>query len=420
MGKQKGKHVLGKLSAVRIAKEKTPGYYADGGNLWLRVSASGSKSWTFVYTVNGRTREMGLGGLHKVSLERARQKATQERAKLGDGVDPIDVRQSARDQASTVVARRVTFSEAAKRYIAAHSPTWSNEKHAAQWTATLETYAAPWIGSLPVAAVDTTLIMKVLEPIWTTKTETATRVRQRVENVLDWATTQGLRDGANPARWKGHLDNLLPKPGKIAGAAVVHHRALPFEGVPQFMIDLRQQQGVAARALEFTVLTACRSNEVLGARWEEIDLENDLWVIPAGRMKMKKEHRVPLNVRAGELLLIMKKLTDGTGFVFPGMKAGRPLSNMAMTTVLRRMKVDAVPHGFRSSFRDWASEKTTYQKEVCEMSLAHAIGDKVEAAYRRGDLFDKRRKLMHAWCDFANVQEIAKPATVTPITARIA
>ena len=419
MVKQKGKHVLGKLSAVQVAKLKAPGYHSDGGNLWLRVSKSGSKSWCLIYTVNGRTRQMGLGGLHKVSLERARQKATQERAKLGDGIDPISQRQTTLDRDRVEVARRVTFAEACKKYIEAHSPTWQNTKHVAQWTATLETYATPVIGALPVAAVDTTLIMKVLQPIWTTKTETATRVRQRIERVLDWATTQGLRDGANPARWRGHLDNLLPKPEKIAGAAVVHHRALPFDDVPQFMIDLRQQQGIAARALEFTALTACRSNEVLGAMWEEVDLENNIWTIPASRMKTKKEHKVPLNVRARELLFMMKKLSDGTGFVFPGAKENRPLSNMGMTSVLRRMKVNAVPHGFRSSFRDWAAERTTYQKEVCEMALAHAIPSAVEAAYRRGDLFDKRRRLMNDWCDFAYVQEI-KPATVTPITARIA
>lgn len=318
------------------------------------------------------------------------------------------------------VARRVTFSEAAKRYIAAHSPTWQNLKHVAQWTATLETYADPFIGSLPVAAVDTALVTKVLEPIWLTKTETATRVRQRIERVLDWATTQKLREGENPARWKGHLENLLAPPRKIPDAQVKHHAALPVADLPQFMIDLRQQAGIAARALEFAILTAARSGEVLGATWSEVDLENNLWTVPANRMKAKKEHRVPLNVRARELLFLMKKLGGDTGYIFPGSKEKRPLSDMSMTAVLRRMKVNAVPHGFRSTFKDWAAEKTTFANELSEMALAHAIDSKVEAAYRRGDLFDKRRQLMHAWCDFAYVQSITTAATVTPIYGRAA
>jgi integrase len=415
MGKQKGKHVLGKLSAVQVTKLKEPRYYSDGGNLWLRVTQSGSKSWYLIYTVNGKTHQMGLGGLHKVSLDRARQKAAEARAKLGDGIDPVAERQANLDADRVAVARRVTFSEAAKSYIKAHTPTWQNAKHTAQWTNTLEKYAAPVIGDLPVAAVDTGLVMKILEPIWTTKTETATRVRQRIESVLDWATTQKLREGANPARWKGHLDNLLPAPTKVA--AVQHHAALPFAEINGFVTDLRKQEGIAAKALEFLILCASRTSEVINAEWKEFDLNKGVWTIPAERMKAKKKHVVPLSPRAVE---VIKSLLSECGgqYVFHGGKAGKPLSNGGMLSLLKRMnRNDLTSHGFRSTFRDWAAEKTIFQKEVCEMALAHTIGDAVEAAYRRGDLFDKRRKLMEAWATYIKTEQKHDDSNVITLRA---
>jgi integrase len=339
-----------------------------------------------MWKVAGKRREMGLGSLRDVSLAKARQKAAEARQKVADGLDPI---------ASREKARMMTFGEAADALIDSMSSSWRNEKHRAQWKMTLTAYCAP-IRTKSVAEVGTDDVLKVLKPVWTTKAETASRLRGRMERVLDFARAQGQRSGENPARWRGHLDAILPKRAKLTRG---HHKAMPFDEVSIFLVDLRQRDGIAARALEFTILTAARSGEVLGARWDEIDLENFLWIVPAARMKGAREHRVPLSPSTVEILRAVEKTRLGD-FVFPGVKRGRPLSVMALEMVLRRMKVDATVHGFRSAFRDWAGERTTFPREVAEAALAHLVGDAVERAYRRGDALEKRRRLMDAWASF--------------------
>ncbi|WP_147154985.1 tyrosine-type recombinase/integrase [Reyranella soli] len=392
------------LSSGKVEKAG-PGRYGDGAGLYLLVRSPEAKFWVFRYVRNGRMREMGLGpatGRAKVLLNDARTKARTLYEAVRDGRDPLEERQAARTARSVAVAKATTFAECAKAYIASHSAGWKNEKHAQQWEKTLETYAAPIIGSLPVQAVDTSLVLKVLEPIWTKKPETASRLRGRLEVILDYARARHLRDGENPARWKGHLEALLPAKSKVR--RVENHAALPYAEMAAFMVELRKQPGVAARLLEFTILTAARTGEALGARWSEIAEDQKLWTISADRMKAKREHRSPLSVRALAILDEMKPLRhEGCDFVFPGALLGRPLSNMAMLTLLRRMeRGDLTVHGFRSSFRDWAAERTNFPSEVAEMALAHAVGDKVEAAYRRGDLFEKRRGLSDAWGAFCD------------------
>jgi integrase len=338
---------------------------------------------------------MGLGSAGTFSLAEAREKALACRKLCAEGLDPIEVRQVQRQDAAIESARAMTFRQCATAYIEAHRAGWRNAKHAAQWTATLEAYAYPVFGELPVAGVDTGLVMRAVEPIWATKPETATRVRGRVESILDWATTRGFRRGENPARWKGHLANLLPKRSRVR--KVEHHAALPFVEVPAFLKALEAQSGAAAQALAFTILTAARTSETLGARWSEIDLAARIWTVPAERMKAGVEHRVPLTAPAVAILERMAEVR-ADDFVFPGGKRGRPLSNMAMLVLLRRMdRGDLTVHGFRSSFRDWAAETTHYAAEVVEAALAHTIESKVVKAYRRGDLFEKRRELMDAW-----------------------
>jgi integrase len=394
--------------------------YADGDGLYLQVSGteSISKSWIYRFMLNGRSREMGLGALHTISLKLAREEAAECRRLRRDGVDPIEARRAERATARLQAAKSVMFKDCAASYIAAHKLSWTNAKHAAQWKATLATYADPIIGALPVQQIDTTLVMKVLEqevrdaatktaaPLWAARPETASRLRGRIEVVLDWAKVRGYRDGENPACWRGHLDKLLPQQSKVR--RVRHHPALAFDELPNFIAAIQQQNGVTAKALEFLILTAARTSEVVGARPEEI--KGQVWTIPADRMKGKKEHRVSLSGRAVEIIQQMKE--HSSEYLFPGRKPGRPLSNMAMLELMRGMKREggepwsdrhgdpAVPHGFRSTFRDWASEQTGYPREVIEMSLAHTITDKVEAAYRRGDLFEKRRRLMAEWSRF--------------------
>ena len=307
-------------------------------------------------------------------------------------------------------AKDLTFKQAAVAYIAAHEAGWRNAKHAAQWKSTLETYAYPVVGSLLVRDIDLTHVLAILEPLWKTKTETATRLRGRIEQVLDWATARGHRDGLNSARWRGHLDKMLARPSKVA--RVVHRAALPVAEVGSFMAALREADGVGARALEFAILTAARSGEVRGASWSEIDLDTATWTIPGERMKMGREHRVPLSGPAVKLLRALTRVA-GSDLVFPAPRGGQ-LSDMTLTAVLRRMKIPAVPHGFRSTFRDWASERTNYPRDAAEMALAHAIGDKVEAAYRRGDLFDKRRRMMADWATFCG--RLPAGNNVTPMT----
>ncbi|WP_186129783.1 tyrosine-type recombinase/integrase [Burkholderia gladioli] len=387
-----------KLSQLTITKTTKPGLYADGGGLYLQVTSAGVKSWLFRYMRSGKARGMGLGPLHTISLAEARTRALDCRRLLLDGIDPIDARDAERAKQRVAKANDITFKQCADKYIEAHRAGWKNAKHADQWANTLATYAVPVFNVLPVSSIDTALVMKVLDPIWTTKTETASRVRGRIESVLDWATVRGYRTGDNPARLKGHLDTLLPKRARVQ--KVKHHPALPYADLPDFMKLLRAQEGTAARALELLILSATRTNEVIGARWLEFNLDEGVWIIPAERMKMRKEHRVPLSARAIALIKAQEDMRQGD-YVFPGARYQRPLSNMAMLQLLERMKrKDITVHGFRSTFRDWAGETTHYPREVCEAALAHGIKDKAEAAYARGDLFLKRAALMQDWADF--------------------
>lgn len=408
---------IGKLAPVTLGKAMKPGMHADGGGLYLQVTESGARSWIFRFMLHGRAREMGLGSLHTFSLADARERAREHRKLLADGIDPIEHRKAQRAGERLAAATAITFEQCAERYIEAHRAGWRNPKHAAQWPSTLREYVRPVFGSLPVQAVDVGLVTKALEPIWHSKPETASRVRGRIEAVLDWATVRGYREGDNPARWRGHLDKLLPGRAKVR--KVAHHPALPYDDMGEFVAALRQQDGIAARALEFLILTAARTGEVIGARWSEFDLAEKLWTVPADRMKASKEHRVPLSPAAVAIIEQMKSVrVDDHAFVFPGGKRGKPLSNMAMLKLLKRMgRGDLTAHGFRSSFRDWAAERTSYPREVAEMALAHTVGDKVEAAYRRGDLFAKRRRLMDEW---ARHCELAKSAgKVVPLAARV-
>jgi len=369
--------------------------YADGGGLYLQVSENGGRSWIFRFKQNGRARDMGLGSLTSVSLATAREMAAECRRTRLTGVDPIEVRRTDRREAQLAAARSMTFDQCRDAFIEAHKSAWRNAKHRAQWTNSLATYVGPVFGAMPIQRVDVALVMKVLEPIWSTKPETASRVRGRIERVLDWAKVRGFRQGENPARWRGHLDALLPARGKVR--KVKHHAALPYDQIGAFMAALRTREAVAARALEFMILTAARTGEVLGARRDEIDFQAKMWVVPPRRMKSGREHRVPLS-RAAISVLKDMQARHQDDLLFPGDRRGKQLSNMAMLMMLRRMdRADLTAHGFRSTFRDWAAECTNFPAEVAEAALAHVVGDKVEAAYRRGDLFEKRRRLMDAW-----------------------
>lgn len=391
-----------KLTALAVNRASKPGYYSDGAGLYLQVSKTGTKSWIFRYVRAGKERQMGLGALHTVSLAQARESARGCRSILQAGGDPLEQRKAEQLESALERAQAITFDFCATGYISAHRGSWKSEKHAAQWESTIATYASPTIGSLPVASVDTSHIVKLLQPIWESKTETATRVRSRIENILDWATVSKFRVGDNPARWRGHLENLLADPAKMK--KVEHHPALPWREMGVFMPRLRESAGIAARAVEFGILTATRSGELRGTEWSEIDFSEALWTIPKERMKGGKEHRVPLSTHAIALLNAMPRVSE---FVFPGKKANSPLSDMSLTAVLRRLKRgDITMHGFRSTFRDWCSESVgnSFPREVCEHALAHSLPDKVEAAYRRGDLLDKRKVLMQVWADYcANV-----------------
>lgn len=386
-----------RLSALKVANLKDPGYFADGANLYLRIAPGGSRGWIFRYTVNGRTRDMGLGAFPGISLAVARKLADKNRGQVKEGIDPVDYRRAERAAQRVSAARTLTFDECVREYIADHESGWRNAKHRMQWASTLKTYASPIFGKLPVSAVDGGLVLRALKAIWNDKPETASRVRGRIELVLDWARVHGYRGGDNPARWKGNLDHLLPAPSKVR--RVKHHAALPHVEIGPFMAALRNRDEMASRALQFVILTAARTGEALGATWNEIDFKGKTWAIPSERMKAGKDHRVPLS---GAALAILERLHDvgDCDFIFHGAKQGRPLSDMALLMLLRRIdRPDVTVHGFRSTFRDWAAEHTNYPREVAEMALAHAVGSAVEAAYRRGDLFDKRRRLMDAWSD---------------------
>jgi integrase len=408
---------LGRLTALKVEKARKPGMYADGGGLYLRVTPEGARNWVFRFMIDRKPRWMGLGPLALYSLADARARAQDARRKRHEGIDPIEARRAKRAQQRLDAAKAITFKQCAESYIASHRAGWRNAKHRYQWPATLGAYVYPAIGALPVQAVDTALVHKVLEPIWTAKPETASRVRQRIENILGFAKVCGYRDGENPARWRGHLDNLLPARSKVRD--VKHLAALPYVELPTFLVNLRTREATAARALEFLVLTAARTGEVIGARWNEIDMLDKIWTVPAGRMKAHREHRVPLSPRAVAILkemLAARNGDDGNAYVFPGPKPGKPLSNMAFLMLLRRMGLDYLTvHGFRATFKTWASERTSFQNEIAEAALAHIIGDKVEQAYRRGDLFDKRRRLMQQWATYCTAAAREQQGNVTPL-----
>jgi integrase len=391
-----------------------PGKYEDGGGLRLVVSNAGARKWVLRYTINGKRREMGLGSFPDIGLAAARDKASEYRIQARDGIDPIEARQIEPEKIPT-------FTTCAARYIRAHRSGWKNAKHARQWVSTLKTYARPEIGSKKVDTIATEDILKILTPIWTSKTETAKRVQGRIENVFDYAAAHKYRDPLNPARWRGHLDKLLPRPSRVK--KVTHHPAMPHTEVPAFMKELAGNGSVSALALRFLILTATRTNEVLQARWNEIDLEAAIWIIPAERMKARCEHRVPLSDTALHILDALPRV-DGNPHVFPGSRQGRPLSNMALLQLMRGMGYGVncdrgafVPHGFRSSFRDWSGEVSSFPRDVAEMALAHVIENKVEAAYRRGDLFDKRRKMMQEWADY--LEQLKAGAEIIPIKQNI-
>jgi integrase len=401
---------LEKLSPAAVKNAKD-GMHGDGGGLWLHVGPNAydkngkptktGKSWIFRFMLDGKAREMGLGPVHDVGLAEARNKARDCRNKVRDGIDPLEAKHAKRKARKLEAAKAITFKACAGKYIAANKAGWRNEKHADQWENTLTAYVYPLMGGLSVSEIDTGHVTRVLEPIWTTKSETASRVRGRIESVLSYATTHGWRAGENPARWRGHLENVLPKKSKVS--KVEHHAALPWRESGAFMKTLTAEQGTGALAFRFAILTAARTGEVIGAQWAEIDMQHAVWTIPGVRMKAGVEHRVPLSDDAMALLRDAAKLrVDGVDFVFPGGKKGKPLSNMALLMTLRRMKRDDLTaHGFRSTFRDWAAE-TGQPADIAEAALAHTVGDKTVAAYQRGDLLDRRRKLMEAWAAFCS------------------
>ena len=390
--------IKNKLTARTVESKKVSGYYSDGGNLYLRITKSLTKSWAFYYVKEGKRTEMGLGSIADVSLEQAREKAAELRKQLANGIEPLAEKRQQEHERKLQQAKSMSFQQCADAYINAHKAGWKNPKHLQQWQNTLAQYVFPVFGDLDVKTIDTALITKCLEPIWLSKNETAGRVRGRVESILDWATARKFRTGENPARWRGHLDKLLAKPSKIQNPE--HHSALPYSKIHSFLTQLREQEGIAAQCLEFTILTAARTGETIGATWAEIDLDEKIWTIPAERMKAKREHRVPLNSCALAILQNMAAIRFND-YVFPSNKKG--LSNMAMLTVLKRMeRTEITVHGFRSTFRDWAAEMTAYPSEVVEMALAHTIKNQVEAAYPRGDLLGKRSRLMENWAQYCN------------------
>ena len=410
-----------RLTAKKVETLKTPGRYADGYGLYLQVVSPNNKSWLLRYERAGRERMMGLGPLRDISLKKARERASAARQLLLDGIDPLEARLAAEAARALEFAKAVTFAKAAEQYFDQHERKWRNQKHRAQFTSTLKTYAYASIGHLTAAAVDTGLVLKVLEQpvraergypagsLWEARPETASRLRGRIEAVLDWATVRGYRKGENPARWKGHLENVLPARAEVHKAT--HHAALPYVEIQGFLSQVRERGGVAAQALEFTILTAARTGETIGAIWDEVDLVNAIWTIPAGRMKGRREHRVPLSDKSLSVLEALPR-EPNNNHVFIGLrKAG--LSNMAMAKLLSRMgRHDITVHGFRSAFRDWAAEQTNHPNHVVEMALAHVVSNKVEAAYRRGDLLEKRRRLMSEWAVYCS--STAKTGDVLP------
>ena len=390
--------ILPQLSDRTVAAIKNAGRHPVGGvpGLFLRVTDTGHRGWVLRIMVGAQRRDLGLGAYPSVSLAEAREIARQIRDDVRHGREPLAPSKASRAALISKAATEKTFQWCTTEFLRAKSGEWKNAKHRQQWENTLETYAMPHLGHLAVSAIDLPHVLECLRSLWDEKTETASRLRGRIESVLDWATVSKYRSGENPARWKGHLDKVLPAPTKIQ--KVKHHEAISVDQLPPFMVELRKQVGLAPRALEFVILTAARSGEVRGATWNELNLEEATWIVPAERMKAGVEHRVPLSKAAVELLRALPRL-EGSNLVFPGSKK-QPLSDMAMTAVMRRMKRTAVPHGFRSTFRDWAGEKTNYPRELAEQALAHALESKVEAAYRRGDALEKRRPMMESWATY--------------------
>jgi integrase len=405
----------GRLTALKVERAKKPGMYADGGGLYLQVTSAGARSWIFRYRLNGYlskagrplSREMGLGPLHVVGLADARTRAAECRRLLLDGIDPLDAKRTTRAREALNAAKAMTFAEVAENYITAHRAGWRNARSATAWSTTLAAYVNPICGALLVNTVDTAIVLRVLEPIWTSKTVTAGRVRGRIELILDFAKARGLREGENPARWRGHLDHLLPAIAKVR--KVEHHPAMAYSELGEFMAQLRAHDAIAARALEFLILTAGRTAEVLGARWGEINIREKVWIVPAHRMKAGREHRVPLSAGALAVLAGMDKRSD---YVF---SSGGRLRHGALNEMLRG-KDGITVHGFRSCFRVWAAECTSYPSEVAELALAHAVGSQVERSYNRTDLFERRRRLMAEWSEFCSAPS-HQPGEVVPLHA---
>jgi integrase len=392
-----------KLTTLEVKKDLPPGLYGDGDGLYLQVSNQKTKAWVFRYMMAGRARKMGLGAVDRVTLADARKKAKAAYSLVQDGVDPIEERGARKAKQAAESAKALTFKECAEGYIAAHKSSWKSDKHAGQWEATLETYAYPVIGALPVQLIETAHVMKIIQPIWESKTETASRVRGRIEKVLDRAKALKIRSGENPAAWRGHLDQLLPAKSQVA--PVENHPALPYAELPEFMAKLRAKEGVSARALEFTILTVARTGDTIGATRQEIDRTERLWAVPAGRVKgkrgaRKRDHVVPL---AKQALAVLDAVPEEGSFIFPGGKEGAGLSNAAMSELLKGMGYSpdvATVHGFRSTFTDWVADETDYPNEMSELAKAHTVSDKVERAYRRGNMLEKRRRMMADWAKF--------------------
>ena len=386
-----------RLTAMKVLKTKKTGWYPDGDGLYLQISPTSTKSWVYRYKFKGKERRQGLGRYPDTSLDEARGRATDSRKLKNAGTDPIEHKRNQTAQTNLDSAKGITFRECAILYIDSHKAAWRNRKHESQWRNTLETYAYPIIGDLSIQDVDVGLILKVLEPIWTTKTETATRVRQRIENICDWAKAREYREGENPARWRGHLDKLLPKPTKVQ--KVKHFEALHYSEMPKFYQWLREKDFLSAKALTFTILTAARNGEARGADRSEIDLNAKSWTLPAERMKTDKPHRVPLSKEAIKVLKELEPFSNDER-IFPGQGKASSISATALLKTLKEYRQNLTVHGFRSTFRDWCAERTNYPREVAEAALAHSLKDQTEAAYQRGDLFEKRAKMMEAWAKY--------------------
>jgi integrase len=403
--------LLNRLTSLKVARAKRPGMHADGGSLYLRVAPGGSKQWIFRYAApSGRMRDMSLGAVHTFSLAEARERATEARKLRADGIDPINHKRARLAALRAAHAKAMTFEQCARGFIKDNEAKWTNPKHRQEWETTLRKYVFPLLGSLPIEAIDTPLVLKVIKPLWERIPTTASRVLGRIHAVIGWATVHYYRHGDNPARWSGHLEHALPALSKVA--EVEHHAALPYTQIGAFMAKLREDSSVSACCLQFITLTASRLGEAINAEWREIDFANRVWVVPARRMKAGREHRVPLSSPALAVLKAMQRIRCGD-YVFPGKRQGRPVGeNTPVRLAKQAAGADITVHGLRSTFRDWAAERTSFPREVAEMALAHAIPDGVEAAYRRGDLFEKRAKLMEAWADYC-----AKPATRAEVVA---